>query len=143
MLPRSNVFVNERRVARAQHNQIEVRIGDQLTWRMTAQTSGRLEFLTGKFGKHTLVNNPDSQAYRFRKDGNDIYSQVDFIIKERNGTVELFADLVIQVTNLDAISFARIFIAVVIADVPELVAWLDVEDIWQTFRKNGRERDGG
>lgn len=59
MLPRGDVFVDECRIARAQHNQIEVRVGDQLA----------------------LVNNPHSKAYRFGKYGNDIYAQVDFICK--------------------------------------------------------------
>lgn len=108
--------MHERRIARAEDNQIEMSVGDQLA----------------------LVNNPDSQAYRFGKDGNDIYSQVDFIVCQRNGTVELFAELVIQVAYFNAISFGRIFVAVVIADVSELVAWLDVENIWQTFRKVGK-----
>lgn len=67
------------------------------------------------------------------------HEKCEVTVSEGNGTVELFAELVIQVGYLDAVSLGRIFIAVVIADVPELVAWLDVENIWQTFR----ERNGG
>lgn len=144
VLSRGDVFVDERCVARAQHNQIEEGVGDQLTWRATSQTTAKIIIFEAhmNFVHFTFVNNPDSQAYRLGKNGNDIYSQVDFIVSEGNGTVELFAKLVVQVANLDAISFGRIFIAVVIADVPELVAWLDVENIWQTFREMGGNETG-
>lgn len=103
--------MHQRGIARTQHNQVEEGVGYQLA----------------------LENNFCPQAYWLREQSDNIYAQIDLIVAERYGTIKLLAQLIVQVEYLDAVALDGIVVAVVIANVTELVARLNVENIWQAL----------
>lgn len=92
--------MDERRIARAQHNQVEKCVRDQLT----------------------LINNSHFKAYWLREQRDNIYSQIDFIVAQRYGTVEFLAELIIQIKYFNKVSTCRVLVGVIIANIIEVIA---------------------
>ena len=103
--------MHQRSITRTQHNQVKICVWNQ----------------------SPFVNNSYAKTYRLGKKRNNIYSHVDFVVVQRNGTVEFLAELVVEVKNLNGISLCGICTGVIIANISKLVAWFNIKNIWQTL----------
>lgn len=92
--------MDKRRIARAQHNQVEKCVRDQLA----------------------LVTNAHFKAYWFREQRDNIYPQIDFIVAQRYGTVEFLAELIIQIKYFNKVPPCRVSVGVIIANIIKVIS---------------------